>query len=136
VPELAGNVGERLRSNSITLRDERYKEILDVLIGRGSEMTPEVVANGEALSESAAVIYEELMAAPEAIQDVHRTIDDAIAKLRVRVLEGEAADIDRQVGIAQASEKDNLLRRKMAIRDEIKALGGTGARRFGVRGGR
>ncbi|MEW5916706.1 MAG: toprim domain-containing protein, partial [Gemmatimonadota bacterium] len=136
VPELAGNVGERLRSNGITLRDERYREILDALIRRGGELTPEVVAMGEVLSESATVIYEELMAAPEAIQDVHRTIDDAIAKLRVRVLEGEAADIDRQVGIAQASEKDNLLRRKMAIRDEIKALGGTGARRFGARGGR
>jgi hypothetical protein len=120
------------------LRDERYKELLDAVISRGSELTPASVANGEGdeLSESATAVFEELMAAPEAIQDVHRTIDDAIAKLRVRVLEGEAADIDRQVGIAQASEKDNLLRRKMAIRDEIKALGGTGARRFGVRGGR
>jgi DNA primase len=138
LPDLAASVGERLRSNGIVLRDERYKELLDAVISRGSELTPASIASGEVeeLSESAMAVLEELMAAPEAIQDVHRTIDDAIAKLRVRVLESEAADIDRQVGIAQAAEKDNLLRRKMAIRDEIKALGGTGARRFGVRGGR
>lgn len=135
LPELASTVGERLRSNGITIVDVRYREIADVAIRRGSEFTPELVAGGGVLSDDAVQVYEELIAAPEAIQDVQRTIDDALAKLRVRVLENEAAAIDRQVAIAQAGEKDVLLHRKIAIRDEIKALGGTGARRFGVRGG-
>ncbi|MGH7713106.1 MAG: toprim domain-containing protein, partial [Gemmatimonadaceae bacterium] len=134
-PQLASGVGERLRSNEISLRDARYREILDLLIHRGGDMTPELVANGGVLSESAMHTYDELVAAPDAIQDVPRTIDDAIARLRVRVLEDEAAAIDRQVAIAQAAEKDVLLHRKIAIRDEIMALGGTGARRYGVRGG-
>jgi hypothetical protein len=78
--------------------------------------------------------YSELAAAPEAIQDAQRTIDDTIARLRVRMLEEEAAEIDRQVGIAAGSEKDALRDRKIAIRDEIRSLGGVGARRYGVRG--
>jgi hypothetical protein len=105
------------------------------VIRKGSELTPELVAGGDVLSDAAMQVYDELVAAPEAIQDVQRTIDDAIAKLRVRALEDEAAAIDRQVAIAQAGEKDVLLHRKIAIRDEITSLGGTGARRFGVRGG-
>ena len=135
VPELASGVGERLRSNGITLSDARYREIMELLVLRGMEVTPELVSRGGVLSEPALQEYDELVAAPEAIQDVHRTIDDAIARLRVRVLEDEAAAIDRQVGIAQAAEIDKLLHRKIAIRDEIMALGGTGARRYGVRGG-
>jgi DNA primase len=135
LPELASMVGERLRSNGITLADARYREIGEVVIRKGSELTPELVAGGDVLSDAAMQVYDELVAAPEAIQDVQRTIDDAIAKLRVRALEDEAAAIDRQVAIAQAGEKDVLLHRKIAIRDEIKSLGGTGARRFGVRGG-
>ncbi|MGQ0640035.1 MAG: DNA primase [Gemmatimonadaceae bacterium] len=134
LPELASGVGERLRSNGITLADARYREIAELVIRRGGELTPELVSAGGVLSETALQVYDELVAAPEAIQDVQRTVDDAIAKLRVRVLEDEAAAIDRQVAIAQAGEKDVLLHRKIAIRDEIKALGGTGARRYGVRG--
>ncbi len=133
--EFASGVGERLRSNGITLSDARYREIMELLILRGVEVTPELVSRGGVLSEPALQEYDELVAAPEAIQDVHRTIDDAIARLRVRVLEDEAAAIDRQVGIAHAAEIDKLLHRKIAIRDEIRALGGTGARRYGVRGG-
>jgi hypothetical protein len=134
LPELASAVGERLRSNGITLADARYREIVEVLTQRGGGVTPELVSGGGVLSEGATEVYDELVAAPEAIQDAQRTIDDAIARLRVRVLETEAAAIDRQVAIAQAGEKDVLLHRKIAIRDEIMALGGTGARRYGVRG--
>lgn len=97
-------------------------------------MTPEVVSNGGVLGDSAMSTYDELVAAPEAIQDVQRTIDDAIARLRVRALEDEAADIDRQVAIANSKEQDALMQRKTVIRDEIKSLGGIGARRYGVRG--
>jgi hypothetical protein len=131
---LAPTVGERLRSSGITLREARYREILDLLIRRGGDVTPELVANSGVLSEGAMEAYEELIAAPEAVQDVQRTIDDALARLRVRVLEDEAAAIDRQVGIAKESEKDALRDRKVAIRDEIRSLGGIGARRYGARG--
>ncbi len=134
LPQLAPGAGERLRSHAITLRDARYREILELLIARGGEVTPEMVSNGGVLSDSAMATYDELVAAPEAIQDVQRTIDDAIARLRVRALEDEAADIDRQVAIANASEQDALMQRKTVIRDEIKSLGGIGARRYGVRG--
>ncbi|MGH7695212.1 MAG: DNA primase [Gemmatimonadaceae bacterium] len=134
LPQLAPSAGERLRSHAITLRDARYREILELLIARGGAVTPEMVANGDALSDNAMSTYDELVAAPEAIQDVQRTIDDAIARLRVRALEDEAADIDRQVVIANASEQDALMQRKTLIRDEIKSLGGIGARRYGVRG--
>jgi len=134
LPQLAPSAGERLRSHAITLRDARYREILELLIARGGEVTPETVANGGVLSDNAMSTYDELVAAPEAIQDVQRTIDDAIARLRVRALEDEATDIDRQVAIANASEQDALMQRKTLIRDEIKSLGGIGARRYGVRG--
>ncbi len=133
-PQLARGVGERLRSSGITLRDARYREILDLLIQRSGEVTAELVAGGGMLSEGAMGAYDDLVAVPEAIQDVQRTIDDAIARLRVRVLEDEAAAIDRQVRIAQESEKDTLRDRKVAIRDEIRSLGGIGARRYGARG--
>lgn len=133
-PQLAPAVGERLRSSGITLREVRYREILELLIRRAAEVTPELVANSGVLSEGAMEAYEELTAAPEAVQDVQRTIDDALARLRVRVLEDEAAAIDRQVGIAKESEKDALRDRKLAIRDEIRSLGGIGARRYGARG--
>ncbi len=134
LPPLAPSAGERLRSHAITLRDARYREILELLIARGGDVTPEMVANGGVLSDNAMSTYDELVAAPEAIQDVQRTIDDAIARLRVRALEDEAADIDRQVAIANASEQDALMQRKTLVRDEIKSLGGIGARRYGVRG--
>lgn len=134
LPPLAPSAGERLRAHAITLRDGRYREILELLIARGGQVTPEMVASGGLLSDTATATYDELVAAPEAIQDVQRTIDDAIARLRVRALEDEAAEIDRQVRIAQAAEQDVLMQRKTVIRDEIKSLGGIGARRYGVRG--
>ena len=135
VPQFATIVNERLRSHGIALRDPRYREIFDLLIRREGNVTPEIVADENPLSEEAMQSYGELVAAPEAIQDAQRTIEDVLARLRVRVLEDEAASIDRQVAIAQAAEKDELMHRKIAIRNEIKALGGTGARRYGVRGG-
>jgi DNA primase len=72
MPELASVVSERLRSNGITLMDERYREIVDVLIRRNGDLTPEGVASGGVLSDSAMQVYDELVAAPEAIQDVKR----------------------------------------------------------------
>jgi DNA primase len=134
-PALASVVAERLRSAGIELRDERYRHLLQALVRRGEALAADLSSgDDQGLSEEAVAAYSELAAAPEAIQDAQRTIDDTIARLRVRMLEEEAAEIDRQVGIAAGSEKDALRDRKIAIRDEIRSLGGVGARRYGVRG--
>ncbi|MGQ0539226.1 MAG: hypothetical protein ACT4R6_09795, partial [Gemmatimonadaceae bacterium] len=130
-PHLAADVRARLPGSG--LRDERYSEIFEHLVRVGTGVTPDEAIT--ALGESAARAYQELMAVPEAIQDAERTIEDALARLRVRVLEDEAAAIDGQMKLALEQEKDALMRRKVAIRDEIKSLGGTGARRYGARRG-
>ena len=127
----------RLRVESIAERigaddfwHAEYREIFRALLASGHDASFEEIA--AMLSPEAATVMQELLNEPGAIVDPDRTVEDGVAKLRVRAMETELAEIDRILPLASGdAEKNELIRRKQQIRDDIRGLGGVGFRHYG-----
>ncbi len=117
---LAERIAERLGPEGF--RDPLYGEIFATLLRIGPEaMVDEIAAS---LSEPAARALDALLAEPDAIVHLERTVEGALTQLRVRELHDRSREIERLMTLASDGEKDRLLREKQAIRDEVSSLGG------------
>jgi DNA primase len=97
-----------------------YREVFTTLLSLGSEASVEELA--QALSEPAVRTMQELMADPEAIQNLQRTVDDSLSRHDQRRLERRNAEIMRLVASATGEEKDALITEKERNRREIGQL--------------
>lgn len=91
-----------------TFQDARFREIFETLARLGADTSPEIVS--EALSPSAAAAYDDILGdPPESIVDLERTYRDTLAKLRVRELRAQNAELKRLISAARNSEESNAL---------------------------
>ena len=60
-------------------RDRRYREIFEVLARLGAEATNDEIA--ASLSDESAAVVDAVLAEPDAIQDVERTVHDCLTRL-------------------------------------------------------
>ena len=111
-------VTERCGPDSFQVSELR--EIFEALLSLGSEASVEEVAHD--LTEPAVVVMQELLAAPDAIQHLQRTVDDSLSRLDQRRLEERNAEIMSLVAAATETEKDGLLLEKERNRREIGQL--------------
>ncbi len=106
---------------SRVFRDPVYSQIFSVLSGE-----PDLGA--EALSERLDAlenhVVESLRSEPGAIVDPGRTIVDAVRMLRARALRERLDELARMLPLAAEGDKQDLLRREIALRKELVAVGG------------
>ena len=99
-----------------------YREIFDSLMRQGPDATYDEMAQG--LSPAGVAVLQALLAEPDAIQNVDRTVSDCLAGLQLRTLRERNADIQRLLSAASAGEKDQLMSEKQANMEEIRRLSG------------
>ena len=111
-------VTERFGPDSF--REDRYREIYARLLEGGGDGSLEALADG--LSREAVEAMELLLAEPEAIQHLDRTVADSLSRLEQRRLEERNREIDTLVPMAAGDEKDALVREKEANQRELARL--------------
>ena len=109
-----------------------YREVYQALLRLGSGASLEEISG--VLTEGTVPVLQELLEQPEALIDVQRTIDDSLARLRVRDIEARLAEIDRLRRIAADSELDALIRESEALVREARGLGGVGFKLYRTSG--
>jgi len=102
-------------------RDPVYTAIFEALVA-APDASPEVLA--ESLGPIENYTVELLRAEPGAIVDPGRTITDAVRMLRARVLRERIDEHARMLPLAAEEDKPALLRREVALRKELTAVGG------------
>ncbi len=102
-------------------RDPVYTAIFEALVAQ-PDASPEVLA--ESLGPIENYTVELLRAEPGAIVDSGRTIVDAVRMLRARVLRERIDEHARMLPLAAEEDKPGLLRREVALRKELTAVGG------------
>ena len=111
-------IGERIAAQEF--RDRQYREIFEALARFGAEATSEEIA--AALSEESTAVVDALMAEPDAIQDVERTVHDCLTRLEVRALRERNAEIQHLMTAATSDEKNGLVAEKQANSHVIRRL--------------
>ena len=109
-----------------------YREIFQALLRLGSGASLDEISG--VLTEGTVPVLQELLEQPEALIDVQRTINDSLARLRVRDIEARLAEIDRLRRIAPESELDGLIRESEALVREARGLGGVGFKLYRTSG--
>ena len=110
-------------------RNAELREIFQTLVQLGDGIGIEELSS--ALTPTAVEEMQALLEEPDALVDLRRTIDDSLAKLRVRDIEVRMEEIDGMMKWAAGDEKDGLTAEKMKLQREKQALGGKGFQHFG-----
>jgi DNA primase len=111
-------VTERLGPDSF--QEPLYREIFSTLLERGADASIEQLA--EKMSRNAIEVMQQLLAEPEAIQDLNRTVEDSLAKVERRRIEQRNRRINALIPMATGAEKDALLEEKQANQKELGRL--------------
>lgn len=116
-------------------RGAPYRAIFEALLKRGADATLEELA--QELDEPAVREMQALLAEveldPAALGDPEKRRELGLNRLRVRRLEDQNREIDRRMSeTTDEALKTELMLRKKRITEDIRALGGIGARRYGI----
>ncbi len=114
-----------------SFRDRHYRRIFARLL-ESEEDTP-LQQLVEGLPESDVAVIEELLSGIGAQIDPQRTVDDSLTAIRVRELDEKMMEIDATVPLARADQKDELMKLKQELRDELNSLRRTRYKAFRVR---
>ncbi len=125
VAEIAEKVGLE------SFRDRRYRRIFSRLL-ESEEDTP-VQQLVEGLPVTDVAVIEELLSERGAQIDPQRTVDDSLTAIRVRELDEKLLEIDATLPLARADQKDELMKLKQELRDELNSLRRTRYKAFRVR---
>ncbi|MCC6319329.1 MAG: DNA primase [Gemmatimonadaceae bacterium] len=112
-------VAERFGPDSF--QEPTYRAIFERVLALEESATIEQLAEG--MSHDAIEAMQGLLAEPEAIQHLERTVEDSLSRLEVRRLEERNRAIDALTPMAQGEEKDVLIAEKMGNQREIARLG-------------
>lgn len=104
-----------------SFRDARFAEIFNALVASPEDSLETIAAD---LSDDAVSLLNDLSMTGGGMDDPSRILRDCVAVLKRRDLGEEIEAIDRELPLADDSEKDTLVRRKQLLATEIKALGG------------
>lgn len=104
-----------------SFRDARLAEIFNALVASPDESLETIAAE---LTDDSVALLNDLSMNGGGLDDPNRIMRDCIAVLKRRDLGEEIEAIDRELPLAEESEKDKLVRRKQLLAAEIKALGG------------
>lgn len=111
-------VAERFGPDSF--QDPTYQEIFEHLLERGESATIEELADG--MSPQAIDVMQDLLAEPEAIQHLEKSVEDSLSRLELRQLEERNRAIDALIPMAHGEEKDLLVGEKVANQQVIGRL--------------
>ena len=117
------------RIDPAEFQNAELREIFQALVHLGDGIGIEELSS--VLTPAAVEEMQALLEEPDALVDIRRTIDDSLAKLRVRDIEGRMEEIDGMMKWAAGEEKDVLTAEKMKLQREKQALGGKGFQHFG-----
>jgi DNA primase len=111
--------------------DETHREIFQALLEEGSDASVERLA--ERLSPEAATLMQRLIEEPEALgeMDIAQLVDDCLTGIRMRGIRRRLAELDRLMPLADDAGKNEIFVEKVALRDEIRAMGGKGFPHYG-----
>jgi DNA primase len=114
-----------------SFRDRRYRRIFARLLEAEEDTSVQELAEGLPVSDVA--VIEELLSESGAQIDPQRTVNDSLTALRVRELDEKMMEIDATLPLARADQKDELMRLKQELRDELNSLRRTRYKAFRVR---
>lgn len=107
-----------------------YRRIFLALLQQGGD--GDLTAVLGALDVEAAAVAADLVEEGQApLMDLLRTVDDSVARLRVRHMDHEMWEIDVVLPLASGQEKDKLLQKKQALSAEKRQVSGGAWATFG-----
>lgn len=109
---------ERLGPESF--QEPRLRKIVEALRDLGSAEHVDEVA--ERLAPEEVAVLDELLAEPDAILNLDRTVEDSLARLEERRLQERNREIDRLMTLATDEEKTALMREKIENARQIVEL--------------
>jgi DNA primase len=112
-------VAERFGAESFT--DPAYRMIFTELVTLGPDATIGEIAG--AFDEDAIEVLEELIAEDGGLDRASEIVEGSISILASRDLDARLSDIDREMPLASADEKDDLIREKEQLLRQMQALG-------------
>lgn len=123
-------VAERVGPESFG--DSPYRAIFIELTMHGEDVPLDELA--EALDEQATTTLQELMNETGGLDRVQETIDASINSMLARTIAARMTDIDGELPLAGAEQKDELIREKRRLQLQMQALGRPRWKGFGSRG--
>lgn len=118
-PEYFEQVIERLGDESF--RDPELRRIFAAMVTHGADAGADVLA--EALDGDAVVVMQELLEETGGLDHADETVVGSLSGMHERNLVRRLEEIDREMPIADSAQKDDLMREKMRLRDELRSLG-------------
>ncbi len=112
-------VAERLGSASF--RDQAYRTIFTELVALGPEATIGEIAG--AFDEETIEVLEELLGEAGGLDRASEIVDGSVNAMASRDLDARLHAIDREMPLAAAEEKDDLIREKEQLLRQMQALG-------------
>lgn len=114
-----------------SFRDRRYRRIFARLLESEEDTPVQQLVDGLPVPDVA--VIEELLSESGAQIDPQRTVDDSLTAIRVRELDEKMLEIDATLPLARADQKDELMKLKQELRDELNSLRRTRYKAFRVR---
>ncbi|MEO8561275.1 MAG: DNA primase [bacterium] len=111
-----------------SFRDPELRRIFAALVTKGADVGPEALADG--LDEGAVEAMQELLEEPGGLDHADEAVSGSLALLHERGLTERLGEIDRELPLASSSEKDELTREKVRLRDELRRLGSRSWKQF------
>jgi DNA primase len=112
-------VAERIGADAFT--DPVYRAIFNELVTRESDVS--VVDIAGVLDEEATEVLQELMNENGGLDRAEETVDAGINALLSRDIAERMTELDRLLPLADADQKDDLIREKQRLAIEMQALG-------------
>jgi len=117
-PAALERILERLGTEAF--REPNLRAIVEALRDLGS--ADEVAVVSERLEPEAVAVLDSLLAEPDNILDLDRTIEDSLARLEERRLQDRNREIDRLMTLATDEEKTALMREKKENARQLQEL--------------
>lgn len=125
-PAYFEQVIERVGAESF--RDPVLGRIVAAMVEHGAEAGADVLA--AALDGDAVVTMQELLEETGGLDHADETVAGSLAAMHERSLTQRMGEIDRELPIASAEQKDDLTREKMQLTGELRRLGGRWWKKF------
>jgi DNA primase len=112
-------IAERLGAESFT--DPAYRMIFTELVALGADATIGEIAG--AFDEESIEVLEELLAESGGLDRASEIVEGSVNAMASRDLDARLHQIDREMPLAPADEKDDLIREKEQLLRQMQALG-------------
>ena len=106
---------------SASFRDQAYRTIFTELVALGPEATIGEIAG--AFDEETIEVLEELLGEAGGLDRASEIVDGSVNAMASRDLDARLRAIDREMPLAAAEEKDDLIREKEQLLRQMQALG-------------